>query len=152
MATRKVIKAVLGNFLGTYLSRYSEFDGHWLFGFLVGDLNDFKIDLLQQKCVADLNSPLALAKLLAVTKFDDQRRKAGLAISQIQQATLTIRRMPEKESGTINGHLCVGFKVKFLAEAVMSDGRHYKKEQLVFVAPHDPKVELKSARNPQGSH
>ncbi len=35
---RRIIKAVLDNFLGTYTSRYSDFHGYWLFGFLVKDL------------------------------------------------------------------------------------------------------------------
>jgi len=30
--------AVLKNFLGTYTSRYSDFQGYWLFGFLVPGL------------------------------------------------------------------------------------------------------------------
>ena len=40
MATRRVIKSVLSNFLGTYVSRYSEYDGYLLFGFLVADFDE----------------------------------------------------------------------------------------------------------------
>jgi len=148
MATQRVIKSVLGNFLGTYVSRYSDFDGYWLFGFLIGDCGDLKVDLLQHQSVTDPPTPIALAMSSAVSKFDDQLRKAGLQHSQVRNAWLTIRQMPETESGSINGHLCAGFKMKFLAEAVMSDGRHYEKERVVLVAPHDPKVELRSARMP----
>ena len=35
MPTRRVIKSVLHNFLGTYTSRYSDYNGYWLFGFMV---------------------------------------------------------------------------------------------------------------------
>ncbi len=34
MATRRAINGVLGNFLGTYVSRYSDYDSYWLFGFI----------------------------------------------------------------------------------------------------------------------
>ena len=46
MAKRRAIRGVLGNFLGTFTSRYSDYDGYWLFGFLVADLKDLRIDLL----------------------------------------------------------------------------------------------------------
>lgn len=49
MARRRVIKSVLHNFLGTYISRYSDFRGYWLFGFLVSNRFDFEseFDLLR---------------------------------------------------------------------------------------------------------
>jgi hypothetical protein len=49
MATRRVIKSVLRNFLGTYTSRYSEIRGYWLFGFLVPDLGELHFDLLSRR-------------------------------------------------------------------------------------------------------
>jgi hypothetical protein len=146
MATRRVIKSVLGNFLGSYISRNSDFDGYWLFGFLVADLGNLKIDLLDQQGVADSHSPIALAMSSAVAKFGEQRRKAGLAASHIRNASLTIQRFPGSESHSINGRPREGFKVRFLAEAVMVNGRHYEKDRIAFVAPHDPHVELRSAR------
>ena len=57
MASRRVIKGVLGNFLGTYVSRYSDYDGYWLFGFLVGDLGELRINLLGQS-VSDPDTPI----------------------------------------------------------------------------------------------
>ncbi len=78
MATRRIIKGVLGNFLGTYVSRYSDYDGYLLFGFLVGDFAELRINLLGQS-VADPDSPLGVAVLTAVAKFEDQRAKAHLA-------------------------------------------------------------------------
>ncbi len=145
MATRRVIKAVLGNFLGTYVSRHSDFDGYWLFGFIVADLGDLNVDLLQQE-VIDLQSPISVAISSAVAKFNDQRRKAGLAASNLRNASLTIQRLPSAVSDSINGHHCAGFKVRFLAEAVLVDGRHYEKERVLFVAAHNPNIELRSAR------
>ncbi len=73
MATRRTMRGVLGNFLGTYTSRYSDFDGYWLFGFLVSDLGEFRIDLLAPN-PGEPNTPLAVAVQLAAAKFDDQMR------------------------------------------------------------------------------
>ena len=75
MATRRVIKCVLGNFLGTYTSRYSDFGGYWLFGFLVADLAELQINLLGQD-VSDPASPSGVAISSAVAKFDEQREKS----------------------------------------------------------------------------
>jgi hypothetical protein len=148
MTTARVIKAVLGNFLGTYVSWYSDYQGYWLFGFLVGNFNNLKVDLLKENFLGDPHSELGMATLSALSKFEDQRRKAGLVPSQIRRACLTIHRNPESESGSINGHSCEGFGVRFSAEASMDNGRKYKRERVVFVAPHDPKIELCSTRTP----
>jgi len=135
MATRRIIKGVLGNFLGTYVSRYSDYDGYLLFGFLVGDFAELRINLLGQ-CVADPDSPIGVAILTAVAKFEDQRAKAHLASSRIREALLTIRQLPGTVLGTIDGCSCEGFKISFLAEATMDDGKHYERERVEFIAPY----------------
>jgi hypothetical protein len=145
MATRRVIKGVLENFLSTYVSRYSDYEGYLLFGFLVGDFAELRINLLGQS-VSEPLSPMGVVVLSAIAKFEDQRRKAGLADSRIREAFLTIRQLPGSVSGSINGHNCPGFNVSFLAEAVMDDGKRYERDRVVFVAPHQPAVELRSGR------
>jgi hypothetical protein len=145
MATRRVIKGVLGNFLGTYVSRYSDYDGYLLFGFLVGQLDELRVNLLGQS-VSEPLSPLGVAVLTAVTKFEEQRRKAGLAASRIREASLTVRRLPGLVSGSINRQPCSGFNISFRAAAVMDDGKNYERERVVFVAPHQAAVELSSGR------
>lgn len=145
MATRKVIRGVLENFLGTYVSRYSEFDGYWLFGFLVENLRELSINLLEQG-VNDPATPLGVAVSSAFTKFEAQRIKAGLAPAQVRNAWLTIRRLSGLVNGSVNCHTCVGFKLSFSAVAVMDDGTRYERERVLFVAPHDSHIELRSAR------
>jgi len=145
MATRRTVRGVLGNFLGTYTSRYSDYDGYWLFGFLVADLAELRIDLLATQ-VDDANTPVSVAVRSAVGKFDDQVRKAGLVRSQVREACLTIRRLPGSVEGPVNGHSCAGYNISFSAGVLMDGGRRYEREQIVFVAPHDSKVELRSAR------
>jgi hypothetical protein len=145
MATRRVIKAVLENFLRTYVSRYSDCGGYWLFGLLVADLGELRVNLLGQ-AVRDPDTPMGVAVLSASARFEDQRRKAGLVAAQVREAWLTIRRMPELKQGSVNGHTCAGFNLRFSAEAVMDDGKRHERDQVVFVAPHDSKVELRSSR------
>jgi hypothetical protein len=85
MATRRVIKSALANFLSTYTSRYSDFDGYWLFGFLADALVEIPIDLLEN-AVDSSHSPLEIARRIATAKFSDQCRKANAAASYISQA------------------------------------------------------------------
>src|SRR5262245_28787953 len=102
MATRKAVRGVLGNFLGTYTSRYSDSDGYWLFGFLVADLGELRIDLLAPPA-SDSEGPLGLAVRSAAAKFADQMQKAGLVCPQIQEAWLTIRKLSGQTAGSVNG-------------------------------------------------
>jgi hypothetical protein len=145
MVTRRAIRGVLGNFLGTYVSRYSEYEGYWLFGFLAGDLGELRIDLLAPT-VNQPDTPLDLAVRSAAAKFMEQVEKASLAPSQIRDAWLTIRRLPRSVEGSVNGHPCAGNNLSFVAVATMDSGRRYEREQFVFVAPHDAEIEVRSAR------
>jgi hypothetical protein len=145
MATRRVIRGVLANFLSTYVSRYSDYDGYWLFGMMVGDLEELYIDLLAPaRC--DLDGPLGVAVASARAKFEEQVAKGGLTRAQLVQAWLLIRRLPEVARSTVNDCPCAGHRVSFLAGAVLDDGRRYEREQVLFIAPHDPQVERRSAR------
>jgi len=146
VATRRVITGVLDNFLGTYVSRNSDFDGYLLFGFLVADLGELRIDLLGQPA-EDPRTPAGAAAATAVARFDDQRRKAGLRLSQVHEAWLTIRRLPGPVSGEVNGRPRAGFNVRFAAAAVADNGRRYDRARVAFVAPHDAAAELRSARS-----
>jgi hypothetical protein len=144
MATLRVINSVLRNFLGTYTSRYSDYEGFWLMGFLVADFGELEFDLLARG--GDLNTPLAAAKQLAATKFADQVRKGCLEPARIREARLSIIKRPDLKTGSVNGHPCVGHDVYFRANAVMDNSKRYEKERVLFVAPHDPRVELRSSR------
>jgi hypothetical protein len=145
MASRRVIKGVLGNFLGTYVSRYSDYEGNWLFEFLVDDLGELRINLLGQS-ISDPETPIGVAVAFAAAKFEEQLRKSGLTRSQVREAWLTIRKLPGVVHGTVNGRACTGANLSFLAEAVMEDGRCNARKQIVFVVPHNPNIEQRSTR------
>src|SRR5437667_11840282 len=90
MTSRRTIKGVLHNFLGTYTSRYSDFDGYWLFGFLVDGIDHAKCDLIETSGENIEATPIAAAKRLAATKFAEQIEKAGLPRSCFREAHLDI--------------------------------------------------------------
>jgi hypothetical protein len=74
---RRNLKGVLAGFLGTYTSRYSDYQGFWLFGFIVGLPNPLEIDLLgvQENAL----SPEDMAGDLARVKFREQLRSTALS-------------------------------------------------------------------------
>lgn len=135
MPTRRIIKGVLGNFLGTYVSRYSDYNGRLLFGFLVGNLDDVRINLLGQE-VHNPDSPMGAAILSAIARFDEQRQRAGLDGARIHEAWLTIKQLPGPVLGAIHETPCLGFNVEFTVEAVMDDSKRYQRNRVVFIAPN----------------
>ena len=145
MATRRVIKGVLGNFLGTYVSRYSDYEGYWLFGFLIDYPGALRIDLLMP-IVGDPNTPLGVAIRSAADKFRDQCRKANLTPALLREAWLTISQLPGSVRGSVNGRPCDGYSLRLATGAVTDNGRKYEREQVVFVARHNAAVELRSTR------
>jgi len=85
-----MLKSVIRGFLGTYVSRYSDFDGYLLFGFVVDHLNCEEIDLLVPAPASSASSPHCELSRLARAKFQEQLSKVGLPISVVHSATLKI--------------------------------------------------------------
>jgi len=140
----RVVKSVLWNFLGTFTSRYTDFRGYWLFGFLIDDLSTLHIDLLAP-VVHEPASPEDAARHAAVIKFEDQLRKSRLSRHRIREASLTIRKFPEPVAVSINGHSRPGHRLTFLATAILDNDRRYERETTALVAPHDPLVEVRAS-------
>jgi hypothetical protein len=141
-----VIKGVLDNFLGTYTSRYTDYEGYWLFGLLVSDLCELEFDVLAGGGGPD--SPFGVAERVACLKFADQMRKAGLDRSQVRRAWLRMERL--RGPVTQYFHFAAqrgraGYGVGFRAGSETDDGRVYERGRVVFVAPHDPMCELRRA-------
>jgi hypothetical protein len=145
MPSRKMIPGVLHNFLGTFTSRYSDLDGYWLFGLLIESLNSVRIDLLE-KASELTDTPSGFAASLAVQRFREQLAKAGLPKEWFHEAYLEIAKLPERRANFVNGWNRSGYDVSFQARTVTDLGRAYGKTTSIFVAPHDPKIELRSTR------
>ena len=150
MSVRRIIKSVIWNFLGTFMSRYSEYDGYWLFGFLVREVEPQEIDLLGSH--SGTGGPRDDATRHAQAKFADQLEKAGIATSELRSARLWIERLP----GEIRSRVYIvipypphelerdGHHVKCRADVRLRDDSTYTVERTVFVAPHDPALETRS--------
>ena len=145
MTTRNALSSVLTNFLGTYVSRHSDYNGYWLFGYLVPTSVMVSINLLQRN-LDDETSPLAAACQSAVTKFHDQLVKAGLAPGDVSTASLTVRCLPDPITGEVNGHCSVGYHVNFTVDPTTQGGKQYQACRRVFVAPHNPNHERRGMR------
>jgi hypothetical protein len=146
MASRKPMKGILQNFLGTYTSRYSDYNGYCLFGMFVSDLDELKINLLTTENIAGESKPMAIARQLAATKFSEQVNKVGLAISQVREAHLTIKKLAALKKGVVNERVTTGHEVQFLAMAVLDNGKTFESKTVEFIAPHNPEVERQSTR------
>ena len=146
MASRRVTPGVLHNFLGTFTSRYSDFAGYWVFGFLVATMDTVRIDLLADVAESADSSPSGFARRRAAQKFSEQITKAGLSSARIREAYLDISKSAESTRGFFNGRSSSGYDVRFQAHVVTDLGRAYDSTASPFVAPHDPKMELRSAR------
>lgn len=146
MTRRRHITAVLHNFLGTYTSRYSDYGGYWIFGMVVRDGQHLEIDLLDSAYDATETSPVAVTMQIARRTFTEQLGKARLRTGWIREARLIITRSTSTRNDVVDGHMRTGYDVSFAATAVSDLGRTYESARSVFVAPHDPSVERRSAR------
>ncbi|MDB5343366.1 MAG: hypothetical protein JWP89_1743 [Schlesneria sp.] len=132
------------------MSRYSDFDGYWLFGFLVGTGESLEIDLLASQ--VETSSPEEKAAFLAQKKFADQLRKVGIGTSQIRSAGTRITRSPDRMRsrlyviGPLPPHELERdcYVVTCRAEVTLQDETVFAVERAMFVAPHDPSVECRS--------
>jgi hypothetical protein len=143
---RRNLKGALHNFLATFTSRHSDYDGYWLFGFLLNDVEELKIDLLNPNSNRPVSAPLQFAADIAQQKFREQLLKAGLNISCAREAHLTITKLPETRRGLVNGHVSDGHEIRCLATVVTDLGKVYQRRMNIFVAPHNPEIEQRSTR------
>jgi hypothetical protein len=143
MPSRRILRSVLWNFLGTYTSRYSDYGGYWLFGMLTRELEEAEFDLLAEHSSA--RALVTSADQLAVREFADQLAKSGLDRSCVTAARLHVERVTAS-SEVVDIRLRVGSSYRFRARATADTGRTFERETIIFVAPHDARLERKSAR------
>lgn len=143
---RRQLNGVLAGFLDTYTSRYSDFEGYWIFGFIVEAVEVLEIDLLAKPSSAA--GAISVAANLARGKFCEQLGKHGFANSAASAANLRI--VPgvdevEKLAGDLRRS---GRDVAFHASVLSDTGNRYTRTKVVFVASHDPRFEQRSGRAP----
>ena len=137
---RRVLKSVLHNFLGTYTSRYTDFNGYWLFGFLVDIAVPIEFDLVG-RASASLDPCIGAAARYAHRAFRDQMQKARLQMNVVRGAAVTVQKLPGEIRGQVNSHLCVGHTFSVHARVVSGTGAEYQSTRNIFVARHDAQRE-----------
>ncbi len=142
----RILKGVLDHFLGTYTSRYSEYQGYWVFGQMLDQLESLQIDLLSRDKTEPESGPTNAAGQIAVQRFQEQAAKAALSISRIQTAWLQIEKLPALVDGFVGDRICSGCNVRFVATAILKSGKKFERETTIFVAPHDRRIERQSNR------
>ena len=139
--SRRRISSVLHNFLGTYASRESDYEGYCVFGMLVDQIDRIEIDLLHPKEWGGIETPLSFSMKLAAKRFADQIAKSRVPLTWVREAWLSIVRSPDAIQGQVNDRACSGYDLRFTANAVSDLGKTYERTVSVFVAPHNPTVE-----------
>src|SRR4051794_2585687 len=100
VARRRSLKAILHNFLCAFASRYSDYDGYWIFGMLVGTVDVHRVNLLGSELAAD--DALTTAGVIAQQRFRQQLTKSGLDGSYVREAWLEIHRSPRTATVFVN--------------------------------------------------
>jgi hypothetical protein len=145
MPRRRLINGALEGFLGNLVSRYSDLNGYWLLGFLAVQRRSLEVDLRGvTRGIAD--SPEDHFIELASRKFDEQLVKWRVPPSWVAGARLDVIWSKDRVSGFVGGVRQDGFEATFAAAVKTDLGRTLARAKHVYVAPHNPRLESRSAR------
>ena len=131
MPSRKLLKNVIRGFLGTYVSRNSDFNGALLFGDVIDHLTVDEINLTESAPTPPSMTAEHALTALARFKFHDQLFKVGLPLSVVQSATLTIRKCDPSAT--------CGSDLLFTVRVETDRGRVYEDGVREFIYPNRPR-------------
>jgi hypothetical protein len=131
-------------FLGTIISRYSNYDGYWIYGFLIKQHESIEINLLDSIDNYPGRNPLKYFTRISINKFHTQVIKNQINEKDIQEAKLTVRNTNITSWGFVNRERSIGFDVVVEIVIVKSNGRKIVEKKNIFVAPHNPSKELRN--------
>ena len=144
MNSVKAIRGALNNFLATYTSRNSDYDGYWLFGLLVKDLVHLDFDLLKEFKEPSRPTPLQFAEISAARIFRYQMQKAGVSAPRIAEARLKITKTPDTISNFQGHRAWTAHVLRVHAHVKSNHGRLFTAETTVLAAPHSFLFESRS--------
>lgn len=143
---RKALLSAVRGFMGTFVSRYTEHGGYWLFGFLVGRDGPLVLDLLDSRHRSASGTPEADAAACAVHRFADQLCKARIDRAIVRTARLTIETLPGLDPGCA-GTVRAMLPMRVTVQVLRDDGVELRETVPLAVWPHDPGCERRSARS-----
>jgi hypothetical protein len=146
MPSRRLIAGALHNFLGTFTSRNSDFNGYWVCGFLAREVGPIRFELLGDHAVNLKMSPVTFAQRLAAQLFGEVIAKINLPREWIREAYLDISKSESMRNSLAGGQVRACFEVRFHAQVITDLGKVYGRVVSMPIAPHDPAVEWRSTR------
>jgi hypothetical protein len=146
MPRRRLINGALDGFLGNLVSRYSDLNGYWLLGFLAVQRKSLEIDLCNRGSGVAGDSSEHIFMELATRKFAEQLDKWKISAAWVVEARLDVIWSRDVVSGFVGGTRQDGYEATFAASVKTDLGRTISRAKHVFVAPHNPRLESRSAR------
>lgn len=143
MPPSRALSSVVHNFLGTFMSRYTDLDGYWLFGFIVERLPEASVDLLDVPD-AQPSEPVGAFRAAAQGKFQEQLSKAGFGADRLSSAVL---RWSCSKLDTVPS--VWGPKPGYMVTAevyVATPRRQFQRVATEFILVHNPNLERRSGR------
>jgi len=104
------------------------------------------INLRAPDAVAIDASPRQFLESLARHKFVDQLNKWHIPSVWIQDARIDLRWSSNAVEDLVNGTRAMGWEMTLIASVNTDLGRAFSQARKAFAAPHDPRVESRSAR------
>lgn len=138
---------MLHNYLETLSSRYSDYDGFWVFGLLFHNLGAIKIDLDSQSSLLPGDPVLVWFEAESRRKFAEQIAKDRIPIEYVRAARLVCEVVSKPFSGSIGGSPTEGATCRLTVSVTSDLGAEYSRKKEFFVAPHDPSREHRSTRS-----
>ena len=138
--------SVLHGFLGTFVSRYSDFRGYWLLGQLEPLLEGWEVDLLDPTSGRAASRADSYARHWGSQRLWQQVSKHGLPRSAVRAASVRVSSVgPMREEWT-GERTRRGRDFVFEATATADTGKEFSARRSVFVAPHDARLERRTGR------
>ncbi len=133
MPTHRAIKALINNFLGTYVSRYTDHRGFWIFGLWVNEHEFQSIDLLSPAAEGD--SVSASAENLAKARFSEQSTKFGFSHDDFSAVSVSITRSSELVHGHAGNRPVLGYRLTLTVRVISASGREHSASCESFAEP-----------------
>jgi hypothetical protein len=146
MKVRRRLTGVLCGFLDAFVSRYSDYDGYWIFGLLVRERAEVSFELLRGSSDMPGSPVFSAAVRIAKSRFASLLEKYCIPPEFVSEASVAVSRLEPATRGPVNGRTCTGHHYLLVANAASDLGKHYTAHKRIFIAPHDPSVEHRSTR------
>ena len=141
MKVRRRITGALAGFLHTYISRYTDMNGYWLWGQLVLETSAIELQILPEDAPLPVLPISRHATILARKKILEQLDNHHIPRHFVKEAKLRIEKKIDESYGWIEHQRVKGNLVVLTIDAVSDLEKKYSCYARMFVSPHDPAIE-----------